>query len=552
MRSISKLGLFAAIALILAACAPAPTPATTAPPTSAPAPAATTAPQPTSAPAATSAPTKEAAPQPVSGGTLVFALSSDAVSLYPHRITELVSGEMTLQMTETLVRLDPNGQAIPNLAKSWKVSDDGKTWTLTLVTGAKFHDGTPFNAQAVKFNLDRILDTNNKLPSRTVIDVVDKVEAKDEATLTITTKVPYSPMLFHLSHYSIGIVSPAAIEKYGNNIDQNPVGTGPFKFVKWTPKESVELARNDDYWGKKPYLDKVIFRSMPEGASRVAAFEKGEVDMIANVPPQEVDRLKTVKGLSVLVAPFNRVMFIHMNNSKKPFSDPKVRQAMNFAVNRQSIVTNIMKNLAIPADGPVASNVFGFSKVGLLNYDVAKAKQLLADAGYPNGFETTIYTPNGRYLGDRETAEAVSGQLAAVGVKAKVQVMDFSAYLTFLAKTPEESQYEMALLGLGPATNETDWVLNGMYNSNSWAPKSNNRSYYKNQSVDTLIAQGQAETDLKKLQQIYADALKQIVTDSPDLWLHELKQVYGIRDNVLGIQTLPVEQIYLDGVSKTK
>ncbi len=503
------------------------------------------------------APTSEAtaapsASSPVTGGTLTFAQGGDAVSLYPHRITELVSGQVTRQINETLVRLDAKGNLVPLLAKSWKVADDNKTWTFTLVSGVKFTDGTPFNAQAAKINLDTILDPKNSLPSRTVIGVIDNVEAKDDTTLIIHTKVPYSLLPYHLSHYSIGMVSPAALQKYGKNIDQNPVGTGPFKFVKWVPKDSIELVRNDGYWGPKPYLDRIIFRSMPEAASRIAALEKGDVDMITNVPTQEVDRLKAEKGITILQAPFNGVVFIALNNSKKPFSDPRVRQAVNYAVDRDSIVKNVLKGFGQVADGPVASNVYGFTRIGFYNYDPDKAKRLLAEAGYPNGFETTILTPEGRYLADRETAEAVQGQLSTIGIKAKVQVMDWSAYQAYFRTTPQDSKFDMALWSLGPSTNEADWVLNSMYNSASWAPKSNNRTYYKNPQVDDLIAQAEAELDPAKQKQIWATVLKTIETDAPDLYLHEYQLLFGVRTNVHGIVNLPIQELYLDTVWKSQ
>ncbi len=532
------------LTLLLAACAPASAPASTVPSAGT-----ATVPGPAAVGQATTAPATGA---PVAGGTLVYAQTGDAVSLYPHRITELISGEVTIQINETLVRLDAKGNPVPLLAKSWTESPDGQTWTFNLVSGVKFTDGTPFNAQAAKFNLDTIRDPKNSLPARAVIEAIDNVEAKDDSTLVVHTKIPYSPLLYHLSHYSIGMVSPAAIQKYGKDIDQNPVGTGPFKFSQWVPKESITLVRNDDYWGPKPYLEKIIFRSMPENSSRVAALEKGEVDLITNVPPQEVSRLQGEKGLNILIVPFNRVIFIHMNNSKKPFSDPKVRQAMELAVDRESIVKNILKGFGQVADGPVASNVFGFARLGLLSYNPDKAKQLLAEAGYPNGFETTILTPDGRYLGDRETAEAVAGQLSAIGVKAKVQVMDWSAYLAQFRVPADQSTYQMGLLGLGPSTNEADWVLYGMYDSKSQSPVSNNRSYYSNPQADALILQAESELDPQKQQEIYAQALKVIETDAPDLWLHELKQLYGIRDNVQGIETLPVEGLYLNQVWKSK
>lgn len=547
------------LSLILAACAGA-TPQPNQPAqnqsqsTQAPAVASTNAP---TAQAATNSPeslqaTNTPAVTEHTGGNLVYVLPSDIASFDPQNTKETVSGMVNSQIFDYLTELQPDGSVGPGLAESWETSADKLTWTFHLRKGIKFQDGTPFNAEAVKINYDRVLNKDNALPSIQLLSGVSEVKVVDDYTLQIVTKEPFGPLPFHLSHYSLGIISPAALKSMTpEELAQKPVGTGPFSLVSYTPNESIVLKANPNYWGAKPHVDTITFKPAPEAATRSVLLQTGAADIVAKISPQDVASLNEAKGVHVDVEPFTRVIFIHMNEKKEPFGNVKVRQALSYAIDRQSIVKNILKGYASVATGPMGKGVFGYTDAGHYTYDPQKAKQLLADAGYPNGFSTTMWVPAGRYQGAEEAAQAVQAQLADIGVKVDIQVKEWSSLLSQIKKGPDEAQWDMLLLGFAPATNDADWQLYSQFNTKSWAPLSNNRSFYSNPEVDKLLDQGRFSTDQTERKAIYAKILKIIYQDAPELYLYQTTQIYGVSDKVSGLVYLPIDIQNLETVSKS-
>lgn len=455
------------------------------------------------------------------------------------------------QIFDYLTELQPDGSVGPGLAESWETSADKLTWTFHLRKGVTFQDGTPFNAEAVKVNYDRVLNKDNALPAIQLLSGVAEVKVVDDYSLQIVTKGPFGPLPFHLSHYSLGIISPAALQSMSpEELAQKPVGTGPFSLVSYTPNESIVLKANPNYWGVKPQVDTVTFKPVPEAASRSVLLETGEGDIVSNISPQDVDSLNKTKGIHVDVEPFTRVIFIHMNEKKEPYGNVKVRQALSYAFDPQSIVDNILKGFAGIATGPMGNGVFGYTDAGHYSYDPAKAKQLLTEAGYPDGFSTTMWVPAGRYQGAEEAAQAVQAQLAAVGVKVDLQVKEWSSLLSEIKKGPDDAQWEMLLLGFAPATNDADWQMYSQFNTKSWAPLSNNRSFYSNPEVDKLLDQGRFSTDPTERQAVYADILKIIYQEAPELYLYQTTQIYGVSDKVSGLKYLPIDMQNLETVSK--
>ncbi len=488
------------------------------------------------------------AEEPKQGGTLTYVLSSDIVSFDPHATRELVSGVVNAQMFDYLTRLDENGQAQPSLAESWEISEDNLTWTFHLVQGVKFHDGTPFNAEAVKKNLDRILHPDSVLPSKRLIAGIE-VKVVDESTFQIVTENPFGPLPQNLSHYSLGMISPAALDQYDDQeLAQNPVGTGPFKFVSYKPAESIVLERNEDYWGQVSYVDQVTFKPVPEPATRVVMLETGEADIVTKIPAVEVERLNGVEGVTVNVVPFNRVFYVMMHNQRAPLDDPKVRQALNYAVDKQAIADNVFQGLVSVATGPISSKVFGYAETPRYEYDPEKAKALLAEAGYPDGFTLKFFVPQGRYLGGEESSTAIQAYLAAVGVQAEIEVLEWAAYLDEIDKPPEEAQYNLAFIGFSPSTNDADWMLYTHYHCDSMAPASNNSTFTCDPELDELLDAGRFTVDPEERQAIYAQVLDKIVSEARDIYLFEEAQITGVGDNVHGLVYLPVELFHLEEV----
>jgi ABC-type transport system substrate-binding protein len=470
------------------------------------------------------------------GGTVVIAWGTDAVRLDPADMTDNPSETVLRHIMDGLVEFDEQLNKNPCLAKSWEISEDGTVYTFHLREGIKFHDGTPFNAEAVAFNFNRIITQNLR---RTALfqPYIDSVTAVDEYTVVFKLKAPFGAFLNHLAHGAALIQSPTAIQTWGAEVGKHPVGTGPFKFVEWVPGDHITLEANPDYWRGRPYLDRIIFQVVPEASTRVFRLESGEAHIATRIPPTEVPRLKANPNIEVLVRQTLRVIYIGMNNQKPPFNDVRVRQAVNYAIDKELLCQSILGGYADPADSPLAPLTWGYYSTGGYPYDPEKAKALLAEAGYPNGFEATLYTPKGRYLMDYETALAVQAMLAEVGIRVRVQVMEWAAYLSML----ERREQEMFLLGWAPSTADGDWVLRPLFHSANWSPRDNN-ALYANPEVDALIEQGMRAMGEARYE-LYKKAQEIIVRDAPWAFLYVLKDINAHSKKLHNVQYLPIEII---------
>ncbi|MEW6048717.1 MAG: ABC transporter substrate-binding protein, partial [Bacillota bacterium] len=320
-------------------------------------------------------------------------------------------------VSETLTKINSDtGEVMPYLAESWTA--EGNVWTIKLRKGVKFTDGTPFDAAAVKFNIERMLDPATKALTRSTWTMIKSVDVVDPHTVRITTHEPFGPLMAQLSYAPMGMNSPTQVQKLGNeNYHTAPVGTGPFKYVEHIKGDHTLLSRNDEYWGGKPYLDEVYVKPIPEAGARVMALESGEVDVVFNVPPRDVPRLEQNPKIRVIQPPAQRTMHVGINVTRGPLKDKRVRQALNYAVDKQAIVDNIFLGKTYVSDAPVAKNVFGYHSTRVYNYDPEKAKALLKEAGYPNGFSVTLTYSPGRFLMTEEVVQAIQNDLAKVGVK---------------------------------------------------------------------------------------------------------------------------------------
>jgi ABC-type transport system substrate-binding protein len=354
-------------------------------------------------------------------------------------------------------------------------------------------------------------------------------------------KTPFGALLSHFAHGAGGVISPAALQKYGDKIGLNPVGTGPFSFVEWVPGDRVVLKRNDAYWKGKPKVEKIVFKPVPEAASRVIMLETGQADVVYPVPLVEVERLRKMKNAQVLTGDTARVMYIGMNQNKKPFNDLKVRQALNYAVDKESIVKNILKGMATPSKSMLGSLVWGYSPAGYYEYNPEKAKKLLAEAGYAKGFETTLWSSEGRYPMDAQIAEAVVGMFNKIGVKVNLRKWEWASYLQNTRKKPEEAKYDMFLLGWAPSTGDADWGLRPLVYSGMWAPNGENRSYFKNAVVDKGLEDGMNIADPVKRKEAYAKVQKELVDQAAWIMLHDMVQAVGISNQIKNVVLWPIE-----------
>ena len=487
--------------------------------------------------------TAPASGQPAQGGTLTLATQADAATLDPHNTGDIPSGMVQWHVFETLFKWTDGGQIGPGLATDWSWSQDGLTLTMHLKKGVKFHDGTPFNAQAVKFNFDRVRDPANALRSGPMLAGVKDVQAPDDNTVVVTMSATSGALASNLAASEMAMVSKAALEKWGKDVSLHPVGTGPFQFVQWDTKEKIVVKAFADYHGPKPYLDQIIFKPVPNQQARVAMLEAGDAQVAAPIPLQDIERIKADKRFVVTGLAGMDNLHMPINNLRKPFTDVRVRQALNFAIDKEALVKSVYLGFAKPLDdSPVAPALFGYVPAGkFYSYDVAKAKQLLKDAGYADGFKMTIWIPDGRYVQDRRVSEAVAGFLKEIGVQVDLQTYEWATYVDKLlsSKADPIADYGAVLISFAVSTRDAAVGMAAIYDSAQWVPNGFNLSFYSNTKVDADFAAAQKATDPKERLKLYGEAGKQIMEDAPAIFLVTYQYVGAHGAKVHGVALDP-------------
>lgn len=478
------------------------------------------------APAATPAGATTAGAQltPRRGGTVTYASSSELTTLDPPNTGDFSSVAALNLMYEGLVSYTPDLVIKPALATGWETKDN--TWTFKLRTGVKFHDGTPFNAAAVKANIDRFFTGDKPLRTSNWTTVIERMDVVDDQTVRFVTKGVNAFFLTTVADNSGYIVSPDAIKKFGKDLSKNAVGTGPFKFSEWIKDERFVAVRNDDYWGDKAYLDKVVIRALPEAESRVIALEAGDVQLAIRVNPEQIERIRKNPALAIDLKPTTRHLFMGLACLKKPFSDVRVRQALNHAIDKQAITKNLYLDTADVMGGAVPPGAQGFAAPPPFPYDVAKAKQLLADAGYPGGFTATLIGPKGAYLKDFELQQAVQQYLKAVGVTINIQTVEFAKYLDLIREDPKKSALEMWQDANGG--NDASNAITGRYACDKFRPIGANTAGFCDSKLDDLAYKAVVTIDEAPRNALLKEAQLLVAQDAPSIWLVVLKEAAAL------------------------
>lgn len=472
--------------------------------------------------------------------TLVIAQGTDAVTLDPHNSTDSPTATVLSHIYETLFELTPDGEIVPHLATGAEMSDDGLSWTITLREGVTFHNGAPLTAEVVKGSMERFIDPDNAFTFAFLLDRIQDIEVVDDHTLVFHLNDTFAPFLAHMTHNSAAIVHPDVVAEFGEAFPENPVGTGPFRLDTWQRGERLDLVRNDDYWGELPGVTGVRFLTVPEDTTRMALVETGEAHVAVRVPPQDVARLDANPNVTVHNVSGLRTIYIYFNHLMEPFDDVRVRQALNYAVDKEEIAEFVFGGAVRPSDAPIAPGIFGYTPVGPYEYDPERARQLLAEAGYADGLTIELWSPTGRYPQDIQVAQAIQGQLAEVGVTAEITSIEWASYLVATSQPAEETYVPVALLGWGTVTGDADYGLYALFHS-SQAPNPN-RAFYNNAVVDALLDEARTAADDSLRQQLYADAMELIWADAPWLFLYSESQVVAMRDNVQGFVIHPSER----------
>jgi ABC-type transport system substrate-binding protein len=476
------------------------------------------------------------------GGTFNIAVGIDPDTFDPAGQTTTTVQNMVDYVVETLVTVDEEGTVSGKLAETFEVSEDGLTVTLGLKEGVQFQDGTPFDAEAVKFNLERIKDPNLTVPLGAPFEVVESVTPLDESTAEIKLTQPSPGFLSALSVTTAAMISPASVTAEGNTNDnyQHPVGTGPYTFDSYTAGESVTVQKYADYWGEEPTYDTVNFRVVPEAATRESLLLAGQVDMIILPPVSDLEALQNNSDVEVILGESDRSIFISLDNQDPVWSNPVARQALNYAVDKQTIVDNVLFGAAQVMDAPMASSLFGYCETGSYDYDPEKAKQLLAEAGAA-GASIDLLTPSGRYVQDQQAAEAIAGYLREVGLTVNVSTSDFPSFLSRVNAPHSENTVDAHLLGWAPPYLDADFQMQ-MFRQANHPPAGLGTAFYTNPQVEQLLAQADVEMDRDTREQLYCDASQIIWDEAPwiFLWTQSFPVVHSA--DVTGIDTTPTEK----------
>jgi len=428
---------------------------------------------------------------------------------------------------------------------SWDISADGKTYTFNLRKGVRFHDGTPFNASAAKFSLERARSIKGGEYAVKVQQALDSIDVVDDYTIRLRLKAPAAYMSALLMQTAAAMISPSAIQKWGDAaFKDHPTGTGPFKYVSYTVGERIVYEKNKEYWGDPARVERLVFRIIPDTETRRLEIEKGNVDIIAPymLEPSIALALKAKSEIAVEVGPGSNVRALYMNMDKKPFDSILVRKAIAHAIDRKSLVEKILMGFAVVANSPVCPNTpYHESNVAVYDYDPVRSKQLLAQAGYPNGFKTTMSTSTAKVF--KDAALVIQANLKEIGIDVEIRTMELGA----LAGSLNAGEQEMLLMG-------RPWYADPYYQLDTYTLPGipfPNWSHFRDEEVNNMIMTAAITPDSSTRARLYSDAQKQITEKVPSLQLWYTANIKVCRANVRNFYLSPENIGYYHATYKT-
>lgn len=490
-------------------------------------------------------------------GVLVVGQIAEPKSLDPHAVTAVNDFRILMNIYDGLVRYkDGTLEVEPALATGWQISEDGTEYTFTLRDGVRFHDGSPFNAEAVKFNFDRMLNEDHPyydtgpFPLSFFFSAVQSTEAVDDMTVKFTLNAPYAPFLSNLAYPTGLIVSPAAVMQHGAEFGRNPSGTGPFTFVEWRSNEAVVVEKNAEYWDGAPPLEAVVFRPITDANTRVAEMLAGGIDLMVEVPPNSLSEFEG-DAYSVYEQAGPHVWFLILNAKEGPFADKAVRQAANYAINKAAIVEDVLEGTAEVAAGPTPP-AFAWAYNDALEpypYDPDKARALIAEAG-AEGAELTFYVTEGGsgMLDPVPMATAIQADLEAVGFDVKIETYEWN---TFLGEVNPGLEGKADMAEMAWMTNDPDTLPFLALRTEAWPDKGGfNSGYYSNPKVDELLEQARVATDQDDRARLYKEMQTIVQEDAPWVFVANWKQNAVTGANVENFSLQPSFFLLLKDVAK--
>ncbi len=468
------------------------------------------------------------------GAQITISQSADGQTLDPGKTTLILNVNYMYNLYDTVTRWDADLKLQPGLAISWKnVSDT--VWEFTFRQGVKFHDGAPLTPEDVKATLDRLMAPGKTL-YQTSFATISAVEVVGPQTIRVTTRHPDSLLPVRMAQMGSQIYPArfARTEEGAAELARKPIGTGAYKLVEWIKDDRLVMEANKGWWGwegKAPAIERVVWKPIPDDFARISALEKGEVDLITNVPPDQIKAVREGRGTQVLTVPSTRTVIFSMNASQPPLSDRRVRQALHYAMDVESIVRNLYAGQGKLMSGMLADTDFGYNpQLKPYPYDPARAKRLLADAGYASGIDVTLYAGTGTMVNDKQLLEVIADMWSKVGIRAKVQMMEMAqrSKMNNERTLPPNS----ALLTTPQSTlldaDGSVWRLlhpNGLWGK-YWAGNQSGQRFYD------VMEQARTSLDQPKRKALYTEATQILHEEKPYLELFQEVLVYGVSKRV--------------------
>lgn len=494
-----------------------------------------------------------------SSNSFVYVLGNDITSFDPTRVSDMESFQVAIQIYEGLVRFKKDSTEVePCLAESYSVSEDGLTWNFKLRENVKFHDGNPLTSSDVKFSIMRQIDETHphhlkgmmkysKLlfgdKSTTETALVDTVETPDSHTVVIKLVRPYTPFLKNLALPAAAVMNEKAVSTQGLDANTTASGTGPFQLAAYERDQRITIVKNPHYWEEPAQTDSVVFRVLRDPNTRLNSIRRGKSDITGGIDPNSLQLIENNPDIAVVSKPSLNTGYLALNNKRKPFDDPRVRLAMNYAIDREFIVEKLFNNTSVEAKTIIPPGMVGHnSSLEGFPYNPEKAKQLLAEAGYPQGFKVKfaahdrprIYNPVGIRL-----AERIQRDLARVGIEAEIDQMEFP---TFLSRQ-KARDYQMSMSGWISDNGDPD---NFIY---ELAGRGDNDSNYSNPPMTELMRKASSEPDESKRAEMYKAIEAEIAKNPPFIYLNNAKQIMAVRKRVKNFIMHPTGTNFLKNIS---
>lgn len=477
------------------------------------------------------------------GSTLTVASDSEPVTFDIQATNDSATTRVARQIFEPLIKQNEDLELVPNLALSWEAVDD-TTYEFKLKEGVTFHNGEPFTAADVEWTIRRAMESASIGHIVGALDG-DKLKVVDDYTIQIGTTVPFGPLLTHLAHPATAMLNEKAVTEAGEDVGTTPVGTGPYKLDTWNAGSDLTLSRYEDYHGDAGKSDKIVFRLIAENSVRLIELETGGVDIAYAIAPADISKVEENDDLVMVRDLDLSTSYVGFNMlSDTPLKEKLVRQAINYAIDVESLLDAVYLGVGKPAVAPLNAQAFGANlDLPQYTYDVAKAKELLAEAGYADGFAVNLY------VGDNnpqrlQIAQVLKEELKGLNIDVNVKQLEWGAYLDATAN----GEHDIYILGWTTVTTDGDYGLYPLFHSGQFGA-AGNRSYYANDKVDKLLEDARTSSDQALREQYYKEAQVYINDEAPWLFLQDGENLTGISKNVKGFRHHPTATHFLSGVS---